>query len=203
MSYANVNVNYASLGRRFLALVLDGIILAIPALMLSMLIPFFGGLLAYFLYAPIFESSDLRATPGKYLVGIEVVDLNGQRLPFRAALLRNIIKAISTALLFLGFILALFSERKQTVHDLIAESLVIYGRTEIPVLGAWIDQVKNIFGNKEDESQIQNPLTLASTAPEPARGSNALNELERLQALREKGALTEEEFQDQKRKIIF
>ena len=196
MNSLNTN-NYASLSRRALALILDGIILCIPAALAAGILPIVGGLLAYFLYAPVFESSAIRATPGKYLVGIEVVDLNGERLGFRAALLRNLIKAVSVALLFLGFILALFSDRKQTVHDLVAESLVIYGRTEVPMLQAWVDQVKAIF----------NSQTLTSTTPqtspaEPMAPPSNLSALERLQSLRERGALTEEEFQEQKKKLL-
>ena len=186
------STQYASLSRRALALILDGAILCIPAALAAGLFPIIGGLVAYFLYAPIFESSALRATPGKYLVGIEVVDMSGQRLEFRAALLRSLVKAISGGLFFLGFIFALFSERKQTVHDLVAESLVVYGRTEVPVGQAWMDQVKSIYKN-----QFQGQST-----PSSAPLNDSLAELERLQNLREKGALTEEEFQEQKRKIL-
>jgi len=188
--------NYASLGRRAIALILDGAILLIPAALAAGLLPIAGGLIAYLLYAPVFESSVLKATPGKYLVGIEVVDLSGERLKFRAALLRNILKAVSTALLFTGFILALFSDKKQTVHDLVAESIVIYGRTEVPMFEAWLDQLKSIFNDQASPgSRADEVYTRSSPA-------GNLSDLERLQGLRERGALTEEEFQMQKKKLL-
>lgn len=176
----------ASLSRRLLAFILDTIILIIPCAIAGHIIPFLGGVVMWFFYAPILESSEIRATLGKHLVGIQVVDFMGQRVSLRTAVIRNIIKFFSSVLLFIGFLFALFNQRKQTLHDLIADTLVVYGRSEKPISDAWVTNIKKIFQSSHINSNA----------------SETISQLERLQALRTSGALTEEEFQNQKREIL-
>ena len=71
---------YASLGRRGAAFLIDSLILVIPCAVISHIIPAIGTLLVYFLYAPILEASEIRATLGKYALGIQVTDLTGKRI---------------------------------------------------------------------------------------------------------------------------
>ena len=178
---------YASLGRRFLAFLLDSMILFIPCAIAGHVIPVVGGLIVYFFYAPILESSEIRATLGKYLVGIQVTDPMGRRISLRAATARNVLKFVSSVLLFIGYFFALFTQRKQTLHDLLADTLVVYGRSERPIADAWMENVRELF----------------QSTPLASNGASAsLSKLERLQALRDKGALSEEEFREQKRKIV-
>jgi len=83
-------------------------------------------LLAFFcLYFPLMESSSKQATLGKMWVDIVVTDTNGERLPFLTALARSLLREL---LLLPGFILILFTKRKQALHDLIVKSLVVYKR---------------------------------------------------------------------------
>lgn len=185
--FANLDdTNYASISRRFGAVVLDMLILLIPGLVLSSLLPVAGGLVAWFFYAPFLESSALRATIGKKLMGIQVGDVNGHRLTFASALLREVMKLVSSFLFFLPHLLALFTERKQAMHDLVANSVVTYGRADIPVVDAWTDSVKEVFGSLN-----------VGTKP-VAESRDRLAELERLQSLYERGALTQEEFEQEK-----
>ncbi len=180
-----VDSSYASIEKRFLAFVLDAIILCIPCTIGNYSMPFLGGIVVLFFYAPILESSVLQATLGKYLVGIQVVDLAGQRLSLRVASIRNFLKFFSSALLFAGFFFAFFTEKKQALHDLLADTMVVYGKSERPVVDVWISSVKQVFRfNFSDNSAL------------------IISQLERLQVLRDRGVLTEEEFQDQKRKIL-
>ena len=79
----------------------------------------------YWLYFAIFESSPRQATPGKMLAGIFVTDLTGGRISFWRALGRTLGKVLSKALLYLGYLLALFTERNQALHDLLAGTLVL------------------------------------------------------------------------------
>ena len=82
-------------------------------------------LIAHLLYFTFFESSKLQATPGKMLIGIIVTDLQGQRISFLRALGRNLGKVLSHMLLNIGFIMAGFTARKQALHDILAETLVV------------------------------------------------------------------------------
>ncbi len=147
-----------------------------------------GSILVWFFYFPILESSEVRATLGKYLLGIQVCDLGGRRISLRTAVIRNILKSVSSLLLFVGFIFALFTQKKQTVHDLLADTLVVYGRSNKGITDAWVERVQQLF-QSFSKSQLDNP-------------DSELDQLERLQELRAKGALTEEEFQEQKRRIL-
>ncbi len=179
---------YASLSRRFLAFLLDGLIVFFPCILGAHLIPMIGSILVWFFYFPILESSEVRATLGKYLLGIQVCDLGGRRISLRTAVIRNILKSVSSLLLFVGFIFALFTQKKQTVHDLLADTLVVYGRSNKGITDAWVERVQQLF-QSFSKSQLDNP-------------DSELDQLERLQELRAKGALTEEEFQEQKRRIL-
>jgi uncharacterized RDD family membrane protein YckC len=180
----NPLMEYASFGRRTGALFLDWFILFIPFAVANHIVPILGGVIVFVLYAPILESSALEATLGKYWMGIQVKDAVGRRVSFKTALLRNIAKIFSTSFLFLGFIPALFTRQKQSLHDLMVGTIVVFGRSESTVASAWENSVRNLF---------RSPLTAES----------AISKLEKLQDLRERGALTEEEFQAQKSKLQF
>lgn len=76
--------------------------------------------MASWLYWASMESSPWQATLGKKALGIEVTDLAGRRISFARASGRYFGKII-----FIGFILAGFTERKQALHDMIAACLVV------------------------------------------------------------------------------
>jgi len=75
------------------------------------------------LYYTLFEASFWQATPGKRILRLYVTDLNGQRLTFQRALIRNLARQIS-GIFFIGYMLAGFTEKKQALHDIIAGCLV-------------------------------------------------------------------------------
>jgi uncharacterized RDD family membrane protein YckC len=77
------------------------------------------------LYWALMESSPWQATLGKKAMGLKVTDLEGRRISFARASGRFFGKAVSQFLLFFGFILAGFTERKQALHDMLAGCLVI------------------------------------------------------------------------------
>jgi uncharacterized RDD family membrane protein YckC len=77
------------------------------------------------LYFPVLECSSLQATPGKLALGIKVTDMQGNRIGFGRALGRNLAKIISAIILYIGFIMAGFTQKKQALHDMIAGCLVV------------------------------------------------------------------------------
>lgn len=189
----------ASLGRRFLAFLLDGLILCVPMAIGGALLPVVGALLVWFFWVPILEASELKGTLGKFLVGIQVVDAMGRRLSLPSAVLRNIMKFVSSVLLFIGFFFALFSRRKQTLHDLVAETFVIYGRSQVSVVDAWSKEVRELFSGGALKSSAAPEVELPPRVPEVG---DWVSELERIEHLRAKGALSEAEFQLAKKKIL-
>jgi len=70
------------------------------------------------------ESSPLKSTFGKYAVGIYVTDIKGNRISFGRATGRYFAKIISGSVL-IGYLMAGFTEKKQALHDFIAECLVL------------------------------------------------------------------------------
>jgi uncharacterized RDD family membrane protein YckC len=77
------------------------------------------------LYYALLESSSWQATLGKKALGLEVTDLEGRRISFGRATGRFFAKIISALILWIGFIMAGFTEKKQALHDMIAGTLVI------------------------------------------------------------------------------
>lgn len=134
---------------RFLAMLIDGLILAIPSGIANQAAPGVGGIVIWFMYAPIFESSAARATPGKFLLGLQVTGLAGQQISLKTAVLRSLMKLVSACLLFLGFVIAFFTERKQGLHDLVMDTVVVPGKYPGSILDAWVEQLRAIFGSSK------------------------------------------------------
>ncbi len=143
---------YAGFWRRFCAWVIDRLIFYVPfriintALGLTQLVPSFGrigrvhrqpfeiylgcgmGLIEYvawWLYFALMESSELQATVGKMALGLRVTDIMGGRISFVRACGRNFGKIVSDLTLFIGFMMAGWTQRKQALHDMLADTLVI------------------------------------------------------------------------------
>ena len=81
------------------------------------------------LYLAVMESSKLKATLGKLITGIKVVDENSfQRIGFFRALGRAVVKVISIYFCGIGiiiFVLVFSSEKKQSIHDGLFKTLVV------------------------------------------------------------------------------
>ena len=62
---------------------------------------------------------------GKRAKGIMVTDLNGNQISFGAANKRYWGKFLSALILMIGFMMAGLSKRKQALHDMLAETLIV------------------------------------------------------------------------------
>lgn len=82
-------------------------------------------LLVVMLYYAAMESSKFQGTIGKLALGIKVTDVNGERITFSKALLRNLSKIISGVILMIGYLMILFDSKKQGLHDKIADTYVV------------------------------------------------------------------------------
>ncbi|GGD48739.1 RDD family protein [Pseudoxanthomonas indica] len=133
----------AGFWKRVAASVIDSIILAVAgglcAELFGALISdlFSGGELAEIIMTAIcailinatyhawFHSTLLYATPGKMAVGIKVLRSNGEPISFLRALGRFFATALSAIPLGLGYVMAAFTARKQALHDLISDTVVV------------------------------------------------------------------------------
>jgi uncharacterized RDD family membrane protein YckC len=82
-------------------------------------------LVVSWLYFALLESSARGATVGKMVLGLRVVDGQGNRISFLRATGRFFAKILSGMILFIGFLMVAFTERKRGLHDIIADTLVV------------------------------------------------------------------------------
>lgn len=84
------------------------------------------GIIVWWLYYALLESSSAQTTPGKRALGIKVVDRQGGRISFGRATGRTFAKIVSGLILMIGYVMAGLTERKQALHDMMAECLVVH-----------------------------------------------------------------------------
>ncbi len=127
-------MEYAGFWRRVAAALIDGLLVGVVSWIVTTI---FSGIsdgaelvaqilvfvAAYGYYAGM-ESSSYQATVGKIALGIQVTDLNGNRISFGRALGRNLAEILSGLILLIGYIMVAFTAKKQGLHDMIAGTLV-------------------------------------------------------------------------------
>jgi uncharacterized RDD family membrane protein YckC len=94
-----------------------GIALVGLGYLLAVLLP-----LMYFVWM---HSSRHQATLGKLAVGIKVVRTDGTRIGFWRAFGRIFATILSTLILFIGWLMAGFTQQKQALHDMVCDTLVV------------------------------------------------------------------------------
>ena len=79
------------------------------------------------LYEALMTSSPRGATLGKMALGLRIVRFDGTQLSFGRATARHFAKAIATpaVTLFIGYLMAAFTNRKRALHDILADTPVI------------------------------------------------------------------------------
>jgi uncharacterized RDD family membrane protein YckC len=79
----------------------------------------------YWLYFAVQESASRQATVGKLAFGIRVTDLQGNRVSFGRATGRYFAKIVTGISLGIGYLVMLWSQQRQCIHDQIAGTLVV------------------------------------------------------------------------------
>ena len=147
-------LSYAGFWRRFVAALLDfiivGILLFTCRLVLNMLgldlltgpiigedrlesawwsVMVFGesvlSLTVGTLYFGLQESSSRQASLGKRALGIIVTDLDRARISPARAVGRHLATLLSSAIFFIGYLIQPFTRKRQALHDVIASTLVL------------------------------------------------------------------------------
>ena len=154
VAVAAPTVKYAGFWLRFVAFIIDAIILGFIGVVVTLpflgslpigammrgrppgpdeLAPLIGGMGHLFLlrivvdwlYYALFESSAWQATIGKKALGLTVTDLEGRRIGFGRATGRFFAKILSFVILCIGFFMIAFTSKKQGLHDILAGTLVL------------------------------------------------------------------------------
>jgi uncharacterized RDD family membrane protein YckC len=126
---------YAGFWERFAAVLIDGVILWAITSLLGLKAPtsfssYFGtyqlvNIIIYWLYEVLQISGSKRATLGKRVMNIQVVGQSGERITFLQATGRHFGQYLSFFILFIGYLMMLWSDRRQTLHDKLANTYVI------------------------------------------------------------------------------
>jgi len=142
-------MHYAGFVRRLVAMIIDVfMIISLSLLLVFLLGIFIGGMLQaselikgignyviminvliFWLYFALQESSSRQATIGKRLMGIYVASESDLPLNFAQASIRHFSKYLSSIFL-IGFFMAAFTQKKQALHDIIANALVLKKETK-------------------------------------------------------------------------
>jgi uncharacterized RDD family membrane protein YckC len=144
---ANGHVVYAGFWKRVAAYMIDYTITSIIGGVVGMIIgAVMGGLMGFgdesgmvvlqlvsgligfaisLVYFSWFQSSSLQATPGKLAIGIKVTRGNGEPMSFLRGVARCFAMILSGLILCIGYVMAGFTERKQGLHDLLCDTLVV------------------------------------------------------------------------------
>lgn len=145
-------MSYAGFWIRFLATIIDGIIMLLPSLVITktygdITFSISANLIVNFFYFPFFESSALSATPGKAILGLAVVSEGGGPLTFKQACIRYFCKYLSMLIAYIGYLMQPFTARRQTLHDMISEAVVIKqdAPRDMNYFRVWVDQIKFVF----------------------------------------------------------
>jgi uncharacterized RDD family membrane protein YckC len=116
-------------GTRFMALIIDSILVGIVAGALGAGGRWFlGGSISFLVgvgYHWLFLTRNNGQTPGKMLMGIKVIKSDGTELTGIDAVLRYLGYYINTAVFFLGWIWAFIDPQQQGWHDKIARTFVV------------------------------------------------------------------------------
>ena len=84
-----------------------------------------AGIVFNWFYFTLLESSVYRGTPGKLIFGIKVTDISQTRISFLRANIRFWAKLISFASFTIGFFIPAFNYKKQGLHDIIANTILV------------------------------------------------------------------------------
>jgi uncharacterized RDD family membrane protein YckC len=138
---------FASIGRRFVALLLDGFILGLisipfaffPAAMTTSTTATYSGdamMGSAFIFAAFFKivlaavysvffTGHFGQTPGKMIMKIKVVTYDGAIPGYAVALVRYLVSIVSSAVFLIGYLWAFFNKEHQTWHDMVAKTYVV------------------------------------------------------------------------------
>jgi len=140
---------YAGFGRRVGGFLIDVIVVGIltfgMAFILGAVTGGFGGsspetlnmignilsLVVFWLYFARSESSQSQTTVGKKVFGLIVTDLNGDRITFLRASARVLGLFLSNMTIGLGYLVGLFTSKKQGLQDLVAGCVVVRRRMSV------------------------------------------------------------------------
>ena len=124
-------VVYAGFWIRFLASLIDGVILFIVGLVLAVAAGGTTGAVLQFAVGIVYTIGfwiAQGATPEKMALGIQITTVDGEPIGLGTAILRYIGYFVSALILLIGYLMIAFTPEKRGLHDYIAGTIVIKTR---------------------------------------------------------------------------
>lgn len=136
----NQTVEVIGFGRRFIAFIVDGAILWVVLNFFDVIISTVGGANEYSVLLDFLNIlipfgyfvgfwATISQTPGKMVMGIKVVGIDGKPISWGKAVVRYIGYFISWVIFFLGFVWIGFDSKRQGWHDKLADTYVVHKNT--------------------------------------------------------------------------
>jgi uncharacterized RDD family membrane protein YckC len=155
---------YAGFWRRYAATIIDGLIVQLITLIPSFIIGVVLGGMAHgnaelessinavssaiglligiaflLLYYGYFESQHQGQTLGRKALGIALQTTTGQPITWGKSVVRHFCRMLSGALLCVGFLMQVFSQHRQALHDSMTDCVVVRTKTQ----ATWVPWVVN------------------------------------------------------------
>ena len=119
----------AGFGIRFVAAIIDGVLIGIARSMLIKIMPFLDkflfSMLTGALYSILLWVNWNGQTLGKKIMKIKVVKEDGRAVDYKTAVIRYLTYIVSAIPLCLGYFWVIWDEKKQGWHDKLAKTLVV------------------------------------------------------------------------------
>ncbi len=135
---------YGGFWRRVAATLIDGVLIGVPQVVAQALLSpqtmapppepvltaadgvwLLINIVVAWLYWAGMHSSRYQATVGKMALGLRVADYYGERISFLRATGRHFAEFLSALIFGIGYLMVVFTRRRQALHDLMAETLVV------------------------------------------------------------------------------
>jgi uncharacterized RDD family membrane protein YckC len=143
------NIKYAGFWIRFLATFIDNIIICLAFYIIQTVTGIdllgsdsasddastesgIGSLIAFLIYISymtITTGSSLQATLGKKALGLKVIRSDGDEITYLRAFGRFWAYTISNITFGIGYIIVAFTNQKKALHDMVADTRVVYARS--------------------------------------------------------------------------
>lgn len=123
---------------RFFATFIDGFIVAVMSVILASIFQDAPNSLEESNSAFIFQlmysvvgiiyltASRFKGTPGKIMLGLQVVKEDGERIGIGRSIGRFFAYILSATIFYIGYIMVAFREDKKSLHDMICHTRVVY-----------------------------------------------------------------------------
>jgi uncharacterized RDD family membrane protein YckC len=138
---------YGGFWRRAAALIIDSLVMFFPLATLRVLlgldmmndwkvdssewwISAWTELVLSWLYGALLIAGPARGTLGMQVMDLHVTGLQGERVSFARATARYMAQFLSVFALMVGYVMQVFTRRRQTLHDLVSSTVVVRTRGE-------------------------------------------------------------------------